>query len=296
MNFVRKVYLTLRGVAEHPMHKNQRFKSVLHFCTAQVAARFVPGDICVSFPNQTFLLVPPRMKGAAHFIFPRLPEFDTMAFVMHFLRPGDLFVDVGANIGAYTVLASGVAGAKSISFEPSPSSFQSLKRSVFLNNLSGKVDLHQAALARVEGPIRVTQGLGTENHVSTGNGPSTVEVPATTLDKVLGERKPILIKIDVEGFESEVLGGAEQTLMSTSLQGLIIERSGAGNQYGFDESALHAGLRAKGFRPMFYCPAQRKLAPLSEESIGNILYVRNLEDVNARTRSAETFQIGDFKV
>jgi len=41
-----------------------------------------------------------------------------MGFLLHFLRKDDLFLDVGANIGSYTVLAGGAVGAKSISFEP----------------------------------------------------------------------------------------------------------------------------------------------------------------------------------
>jgi hypothetical protein len=51
------------------------------------------------------------MKGAAHFIYPGVCEFEEMAFVLHYARPTDLFVDVGANIGAYTVLAAGASGA-----------------------------------------------------------------------------------------------------------------------------------------------------------------------------------------
>jgi tRNA G37 N-methylase Trm5 len=60
------------------------------------------------------------MKGAVHYIAPRLGEFEEMAFVMHFLRSGELFVDVRANVGAFTVLAAGVAGAEVRAFEPNP--------------------------------------------------------------------------------------------------------------------------------------------------------------------------------
>ena len=83
------------------------------------------------------------MKGAAHYITPRLCEFEEMAFVMHFLRPGELFVDVGANVGAFTVLAAGVAGAAVRAFEPNPGTFEMLERNVRLNGLqeAGKLCL-----------------------------------------------------------------------------------------------------------------------------------------------------------
>ena len=127
MNFITKIAGALRAVANHPLNRQRKFKAILEYGFIQSAARLVPGDICVGFPNNTRLLVPPWMKGAAHYITPRLCEFEEMAFVMHFLRPGGLFADVGANIGAFTVLAAGVAGAAVTAFEPSPEIFRQLE-------------------------------------------------------------------------------------------------------------------------------------------------------------------------
>ena len=111
MNPLVKILATLRFVANHPLNRGRKFRAVAEYGFIQVAARLVPGEVCVEFPNRTRLLVSPRMKGAAHFIAPRLNEFNDMAFVMHFLQAGELFADVGANVGAFTVLAAGVAGA-----------------------------------------------------------------------------------------------------------------------------------------------------------------------------------------
>ncbi len=58
------------------------------------------------------------MTGATGNIYAGLHEFDDMAFFLHLLRPEDMFADVGSNIGSYTILASGVVGAKSVAFEP----------------------------------------------------------------------------------------------------------------------------------------------------------------------------------
>ena len=86
------------------------------------------------------------MKGAAHFINPGLCEFDEMGFVLHFLRSEDLFVDVGANVGAYTVLASGVIGARTIAFEPNPSTFKYLERNIAENGSGTRARGINAAL------------------------------------------------------------------------------------------------------------------------------------------------------
>src|SRR5260221_7891101 len=133
MNLIFKIATALQFTANHPLNRNRKFRAIAEYGLIQMAARLVPGDLCLEFPNQTRLLISPQMKGAAHFITPRLCEFDEMAFVMHFLRAGEMFADVGANVGAFTVLAAGVAGAKAVSFEPSPTTFEMLSRNVRVN-------------------------------------------------------------------------------------------------------------------------------------------------------------------
>ena len=74
MNLLTKLYVTLRSVRRHPLNVRRPNRAMLDFCLAQVVSRAVPGDVCVSFPNGSLLLVPPHMKGAAPFIQPRLIE------------------------------------------------------------------------------------------------------------------------------------------------------------------------------------------------------------------------------
>src|SRR5262245_49492831 len=124
MQFAKKVYYTLKSFVEHPLNRGSKLRSLTRYCLAQTGVRLIPGDIGVPFPNETKLLISPRMKGATHFISPGLCEFDEMCFVAHFLRSDDLFVDVGANVGAYTVLASAVAASRTIAFEPNPGTFR----------------------------------------------------------------------------------------------------------------------------------------------------------------------------
>lgn len=138
MNLLTKVAGALRAIANHPTNRNHRLKSVFKYGFVQIAARLVPGDVCVEFPNHTRLLVSPHMKGAAHYIMPRLCEFEEMAFVMHYLQQGDVFADVGANVGAFTIMAGGVAGAQVVAFEPSPDTYAMLTRNILLNNLHNR--------------------------------------------------------------------------------------------------------------------------------------------------------------
>ena len=297
INFVRKLFYTLQSVARHPLNRRSKLRSIADFCLAQVAARVISGDLSVPFPNGTSLLISPKMKGAAHFISPGLCEFHEMAFVAHFLRPADLFVDIGANVGAYTLLASGVAGANTFAIEPSPAVFPYLKRNVLLNELQGKVRLLNAAAGARLGRLRLTQGLGTENHISTpGVTIGDIEVEVTALDAALAGSDPALLKIDVEGFESEVITGANAVLNNPSLQALIIERSSLGARYGFDEGILHRQIRERSFIPCAYSGIDRSLVQLSPDAQGNIIYVRDLPTVEARVRKGQAFLFRNTKV
>jgi hypothetical protein len=68
------------------------------------------------------------MACATGNIYTGLHEFEDMSFLLHFLRPADLFIDIGANVGAYTIFASGIVAATSISIEPISQIFEILKK------------------------------------------------------------------------------------------------------------------------------------------------------------------------
>ena len=294
---LKKILVALWEVARHPINRHARVAAVLRYGVVQVAARLTPGDVCVPFPNQTVVLVSPRMKGAAHFIAPGLCEFDVMSFVMHFLRPGDLFVDVGANVGAYTILASGVAGAKSIAFEPSPTTFWYLSRNVKLNNLEKLAEPFNLALGKEQGVMHLTERLGTENYVLSQAAPGqTTPVGVAALDQMLESRQPVLLKIDVEGFESQVLAGAPRTLAQPSLQAFIIERMGNANRYGEDEAIMHEQIRALGFIPCAYTALERALVQLGPNETGNLIYVRDFDAVQKKVREAAPYRFAGLSV
>jgi FkbM family methyltransferase len=296
MNPVTKIVGALNNIRNHPINRNRKNKAVLGYGFIQVAALIVPGEICVEFPNRTKLLVPPHMKGAAHYVTPGLCEFEEMSFVMHFLRPDDVFADVGANIGAFTVLAAGVAGSRVIAIEASPDTFESLSSNVRLNGLQDRVRCTLVAAGPKEGEIQFTAGRGTENCVNLkNNGSNTVKVKMTTLDALLADTPPNVLKVDVEGFETEVFAGAANTLKSPQLQAILVEKNGLGARYGFDENILHNKIREHGFVPHNYEPFARQLVPWKEDT-ENIIYVRDVAAANDRLRTAAPFKLRDLSV
>jgi len=146
------------------------------------------------------------------------------------LMPGHVFVDAGANIGYYTILASKLVGATGsvMAIEMMPDTAAILRRHLALNT-ADNVDVVEAALSDIAGET-VTASVppgkfGQASLVDTNSG-SRVSVSTTTLNDVLRNVPRVaLMKLDVEGVEIRALEGAGDAL--THIDAIIFEAWGA---------------------------------------------------------------------
>jgi FkbM family methyltransferase len=129
--------------------------------------------------------------------------------MLPFLMPGAVFVDVGANIGFYTLLAASRVGpsGKVIAFEPSSANCELIEASVRKNGFTNVV-VQQAAVADITGTIGYRQTRYSSNGVVGNFDDFPQRVRAVTLDACLqGEERVDVVKMDVEGAEGLVLSG-----------------------------------------------------------------------------------------
>lgn len=283
-------------IISHPLSKRNRFKNFIRFIKWQIGSRLVPGTVAVDFVNDSRILAQRGLTGATGNVYVGLHEFNDMAFVLHLLRKPDLFVDIGANIGSYTILAGAAVGAKCLSYEPIPETFQWLIDNINLNGIYDNVQAKNIGIGRNKSTLDFICNQDTTNHVvSSGEHEdlNKMTVNVESLDVVIDDQKPLLIKIDVEGFETEIIAGADKTLRMDSLLGVIMELNGSGERYGYNEEKLHLKMLNYGFRPFQYSPFDRKLRPLNDKNItsGNTIYLRNLEKVEERLNTAAPFKI-----
>lgn len=135
------------------------------------------------------------------------------------ITPGDIVVDVGANIGYYSIIFSKLVGAqgKVYAFEPDPVNFSILKKNIELNKCTNVV-LEQKALSNKTGKITLyvsEENRGDHRIYDSGDARKTVEIEAVRLDDYLTTRAPHgvnFIKMDVQGAEVAVLEGARDVL------------------------------------------------------------------------------------
>lgn len=285
----------IKGLMTHPLNRRNRVGALVRFVRWQVGSRLIGAPVAVPFAGKGRLLVSRGMTGATGNVYSGLHDFEDMALTAHLLRPGDVFVDVGANVGAYTVLAAAVAGAGAVAVEPIPATFQRLLDNVAVNRLDGRVRCRNVGVGREPGVLRLTSGSDTVNHVLAPGeqAADAVEVSVLPLDDIVGGDEPTLIKIDVEGFETEVLAGGGRTFARPSLQAVLMELNGSGARYGFSEDALHARMTDWGFRPARYDPFARAVAAADGHAGAgpNTLFVRDLDAIRERVRSAEPVRV-----
>ncbi len=147
------------------------------------------------------------------------------------LSPGDRFVDLGANFGYYTSLASKIVGdaGRVIAFEPSPRAAQVIRDMIAENEIKN-VHLVQAAVGEKDGKIEIfmPSNNGTHSPSALFSDPTftRLQVPLIALDHYgpLNVGTPIkLIKIDVEGFEPNVIKGFRRLAQAGLIQNLFCE-------------------------------------------------------------------------
>ena len=282
---------TPRFLYTHPLCAQDRLGALRRYVGWQVGSRLVRGPVVCDFVNGTQLVVKRGMTGATGNVYAGLHEFEDMAFVLHLLRPGDRFVDVGANVGAYTVLAASV-GAACEAFEPGAEAFAALELNLAVNTFPHPVRAHRAAVGRVAGTLAFTTGLDTVNHVASDDeAAQTVSLPVVALDEVIPPGTGTVVKMDVEGYETEVVAGAAEVLSRSETRAVLMELNGSGDRYGFDEEVLRSKMEAFGFTPCSYKPFERALVPFTEGTSGNTLFVTDRAWVQARLREAPPFRV-----
>jgi FkbM family methyltransferase len=208
-----------------------------------------------------------------------------MMFLLQFLRERDLFLDIEANVGTYTVPASGVCRAVTFAFEPDPDTVRALRRNIAVNSLEKLVTLHALALGDHDDDVPFTVGLDSTNKVAPAGQKNIRMVRQRTLDAVMGEHTPIMIKMDVEGYEENVLRGAPAVLARNRLQAIELETI---------TPTIEEILLRNGFERAYYDPFSRLLA---QQPVGlpssNSLYVRDFAFVRNRLAAANKIQVLD---
>jgi FkbM family methyltransferase len=171
------------------------------------------------------------------------------------VRAGETVLDIGANLGGYTVLLAqwvGPAG-RVHAFEPAPDARKGLLRHVALNGLCDRVVVHPEALSAVAGRARFRAvGIQGDNRLISSDSAEGLEVGTTSIDAFCLAQgvRPAFVKVDVEGAELDVLRGARATIASTgpALELYVELHPHLWAAFGYSRADLETELHYQGLR------------------------------------------------
>jgi FkbM family methyltransferase len=223
-----------------------------------------------------------------------LPDYNEMVFMQRYLRTGDQFIDGGAHIGIYSLLAASIVGSSGgvDAFEPAPAEVRRLRENVALSKLS-QVRVHEAALGDRPGSVHFTIDRGEGNRIQTEDDADrgTREVPMTILDQVLSGIYA-MAKLDLEGAEFLALRGAEQHVAARNPPVWLIELVDHFiERFGGSCDDVVDWLAARGYDLVNYDADSNLLQVEGREFVGsqaNVLFVHTeaLSTVQARLTGA----------
>lgn len=283
------LFSTVRFIWSHPFSRGRRMDAIGKFLSYQIAIRIFPGTYGVDWLDDVGFLVSRGETGLTGNLYCGFTEYQDMTLLSHFLIEGDHFYDIGANVGAYSLLASGFKRAYSYAFEPVPSTFERLSKQVKFNQLDDLITLYNVGVGGGSDVLEFTNSQNCTNRVNTDplNRDVTL-VDVIGLDSLEVPAGVSVAKIDVEGFEKFVFEGGALFFTNPNLQVLIVELNGSGELYGFSDKVLNDIILSFGFFPVSYDPFVRHVCRLEVPSFsGNVIYVRDLDFVQCRVTNSK---------
>ena len=279
----------IRHIYNHPLAKRVRFKSFFRYALFHALHK---NDDEVKIPFLNGELIVKKGQGGQTNYFTFLEDYEEMLFLSHYLKRDDVFADIGANIGSYSILAALTNNSKTHAFEPNKVLYQILNKNILLNKLDGKIISHHCALGKKNSKAKIIE-KGALSHIANEQDLEFNEIKLRKLDDIIDTVN--LMKIDVEGYEENVLLGSKKILANLHLNAIIIEMAGY-NRFGSSDEKVHGILSDYGFTPVAYDPLARVLNQRKEYSrhgkgYWNVIYVRDLDLATKRIKKSGKIKI-----
>ena len=224
-------------------------------------------------------------------------EAGEQAFFWLYLRPDDTFIDCGAHIGLYSVLASKATagGVRIIAVEANAHTAQHLAFNLNSNGVT-EATIIEAAVWNSLGEINFLEGEKGEaayDHVVFDNNCTGLAVSAITLNKLVedsGGANVALVKIDVEGAEFETIIGGKDSIVAGLLPVLMVEFTENNLlRRGLDTEQLYKQLEGLGYTICEFHPERLQLEPFRSDGpiwYKNLFACRDVGQVNRRLETA----------
>jgi FkbM family methyltransferase len=293
IKIIKKLNQRYLEFKNHPIGKDEPIYNIFRYSLFNIKSKFIR-EIEYPWIGSLKFIARKGDAGIVGNIYFGLYEFTESIFLLHFLEEQDIFFDIGANLGHYSLLASGIKRCQSLAIEPVPETFNQLKKQIELNNLIGLITPLHIGVADNIGTLNFSTDRGTMNRIVSNDYKNSVSIPIETVDSIaINNDIPTAIKIDVEGFEKHVLTGAFNVLENPKLKVLIVEVNNSGENYGIKDDDIFIHILDFGFKPYNYNPYSRNLAPIEtyNKKSFNTIFIRDVIFVQKRLNKCVKIKI-----
>lgn len=248
----------------HPANQKAPSLALIRAIYWQVAKRLTGRPIDIRYHGLKLRCYPDSHSASRAIYFSGLPDYREMRFILDFLRPGDQFIDVGANVGLYTLLALSAVGPTGFvhAFEPNSAVIHILNESLQLN-AAENVTVHPVGLGDTErrGGFTITEDDCTAHLVDLSSSHAETDIPIGRLDQILNNVPYAMAKFDIEGYEPFAIRGASRLLQEHNPPVMLVEMTGFSKRYGITTPDFIAELDQIGYFTAVYHPDKREIQP-----------------------------------
>ena len=211
-------------------------------------------------------------------------EYKNLSLLLAYLKEDEIFCDVGANIGTYSVILSKINKCKSICFEPDLNCYNQLNRHIDANKLESKVTAENMICSENNIEKSFFSGKDTLGSIDLSN--KSGKKKSTSLDSYFFNKPlPNVLKIDTEGFESLVIEGSNNILNNKNSPNiLLIELRGHGFRFGFDEFSIIKKIIGFGYNAYSFNNFFLKKIDLNDFKKGDYIFIKNIDEVEKRLK------------
>ena len=272
---------TLNYIYSHPNAQEKKIQSTVKFCAWQIYKRLTNNHLDINLLPQVKLRCYPNSYSASAALYCGLYDYDEMNFLLRYLRSEDLFIDVGANIGIYSLLACSIIDRGQVySFEALSTNYQRLQENIELNNFT-QAKLFSLAISDRSGNISFNvTGNDSTAFIGEDSQANTIVVPTDTLDNIAKNIEIdnlTLVKMDIEGAELLALKGARSLLQQQRPEVWILEINDTVEHFGHTKKDIIDFLQSYNYDLYHYDAKKNQISLVdwSKHQGNNVLAIAN---------------------
>ena len=282
-------------ILKHPSNRGHRFSAFCRFAWWQIRKRLFKRPVIIRVGETRRFKVVCDSPFSSTVIYNALPDWDEMNFLLRFLRPSDGFIDIGANVGFYTVLASTIVNqGPLLAFEANPRNAEVLRDQVELNSLEN-AEVFCTALGNSAGEISFIDSGRETGSIAEGGASAgkLITVPCARLDDCLDKRALpdcVVAKMDVEGCEALVLEGARKVMENGRITIWLFELNNVAlHEHGNSAESLLQMFSQYGYSIAYWDEDQQRIGRRGDKSDtgrANYLACRDIGSIERRVLAA----------